>query len=128
MADTEKITINMNVVDLGKIDLLVDQGFYSSRTDLIRTAVREKLAEHEQVVTEIITRQTFGLGVSGETKKSLEELRQKGEMRSVHVVGAFIITNDVSPELALATIKSVKVFGVFKASQAVKNALAERIK
>ena len=118
----------MSVVDLGKIDLLVDQGFYSSRTDLIRTAVREKLAEHEPVVTEIITRQTIGLGVSFENKKSLEELRQKGEMRSIHFVGTFIIANDVSPELALATIKSVKVYGVFKAGKAVKDALVERIK
>ena len=128
MADTEKITINMSVVDLGKIDLLVDQGHYSSRSDLIRTAIREKLAGYDDVVKDVVVRNSFGMGVIGYTKRDLEKKQAQGVMLDISVVGLFTLPRDVSPELALATISSVKVYGVTRVPQAVKTALGDRIR
>ncbi len=127
MADTEKVTINMSVVDLGQVDLLVEEGFYSSRTDFIRTAIRNLLNQHSEEVKQSITRRTMAVGALGYNRAELERLRQNGERVEVRVVGLFALTQDVTPELALATIQSIKVMGVFRASEAVKAALADRI-
>ncbi|MCJ7626732.1 MAG: hypothetical protein MUO76_24840 [Anaerolineaceae bacterium] len=128
MAETEKITINMSVVDLGKIDLLVEQGFYSSRSDLIRTAIREKLGYYDDTVKKEIESRGIGVGVYGITRKDLEELRKKGVQKDINIVGLAIIMDDVTPELALATIKSLRSYGVLRTSKEVKEALADRIK
>ena len=127
MADSEKITINMSVVDLGKIDLLVEEGFYSNRTDFIRTGIRNQLDKHTDEVKQTVTRRTMAVGVVTYGRKSLETRRAAGEKVSALVVGSLIIANDVSVELALDTIESIKVYGVLKASDKVKNALADRI-
>jgi Arc/MetJ-type ribon-helix-helix transcriptional regulator len=127
MADTEKITINMSVVDLGKIDLLVSEGFYSNRTDLIRTAVRNLLTQHATAVEQAVTRHSFTVGVIVFRRKGLEKRQEKGEKLSIRAVGLLVIEDDVSPELAQATIESIKVLGSFRASKAVKTALADRI-
>lgn len=127
MAETEKITINLSVVDLGKIDLLVDQGFYSTRTDVIRTAIRNQLDAHNRELTETIDRQALAIGVLAYSKSDLEKKRAKNEMLSINMVGMLFLLNDITPELALATIKSVRIFGTFKASKEVKEALADRI-
>jgi hypothetical protein len=42
------------------------------------------------------------------------------------VLGLATIADDVSPELAAATISHVEVLGAFRASRAVKAALASR--
>jgi Arc/MetJ-type ribon-helix-helix transcriptional regulator len=127
MADTEKITINLSIVDLGKIDLLVEEGFYSNRTDLIRTAVRNQLDRHEDVVKESVTRRSMVVGVSVYGRKNLEKRRATNEKVAASVVGMLIIDDDVSPELARETIESIKVMGVLRASKAVRQALADRI-
>lgn len=127
MADTEKITINMSVVDLGKIDLLVDHGFYSSRSDLIRTAIREKLAKHEEAVEQEISRRSMTVGISLITRSELEKLLRNGVTRQYLVVGLLSIAQDVTPELAAQTIDSLRVYGVLRASEQVKKALADRI-
>jgi Arc/MetJ-type ribon-helix-helix transcriptional regulator len=128
MADTEKITINLSVVDLGKIDLLVEQGFFSSRTDLIRTAIREKLAGYDDAVKKEVNTRSMGVGVFVIDRRELEELRKKGLQTEISVVGMAVIGKDVPAELARATIKSVRVFGVLRASKEVEQALADRIK
>jgi Arc/MetJ-type ribon-helix-helix transcriptional regulator len=125
-AETEKITINLGFVDLGHIDLLVQQGFYSNRTDLIRTAIRNQLATHADAVKQSIIRQTLELGMRRFTRQYLEEVRAAGDKLHVQVVGLATIDDDVSPELALATIASIKVLGAFHAGKAVKAALANR--
>lgn len=127
MADTEKITINMSVVDLGQVDLLVEEGFYSSRTDFIRTAIRNQLNQHGDAVRQSITRNTYAMGVIAYSRADLEKYRAKGEKLRIRVVGLFALPSDVSPELARDTIESLKVQGVFRASEAVKAALANRI-
>src|SRR5947207_14115910 len=124
---TEKITINLGLVDLGQIDLLVQEGFYSNRTDFIRTAVRNQLAVHAEVVKRTVARRTLVLGVQYYTRRDLEAVRAAGEMLQINVLGLASIADDVSPELALATIDSIVVLGAFRASSAVKAALAERI-
>lgn len=128
MAETEKITINMSVVDLGKIDLLVEEGFYQNRTDFIRTAIRNQLDKHETEVQSAITRNSFVLGIEGFSRKSLEKLVAKGERRRCYVIGMLVIENDVPPELALKAFESIRVHGVFRAPPGVKNALKERIR
>lgn len=127
MSDTEKITINMGPVDLGQIDLLVREGFYSNRTDFIRTAIRNQLATHAEVVRQTAARQTLVLGVQHFTRRDLEAVRAAGERLNINVLGLATIAADVSPELAEATIESVVVLGAFRASAAVKRALAGRI-
>lgn len=124
---SEKITINLGVVDLGQIDLLVQEGFYSNRTDLIRTAVRNQLATHADVVKETVTRKAFVLGLEHYRRADLEALQSAGEMLQIQVLGLASIADDVSPELARATIESVVVLGALNASAAVKAALADRI-
>ncbi len=121
--DTEKITINMSVVDLGKVDLLVEEGFYTNRTDFIRTAIRQQLAQQDEPLKQSVTRRAMVLGVLGYGRDELERIRAKGEKRNVRVVGMFVIGEEVEPELALAVIESVKVYGVFKANKAVREAL-----
>lgn len=127
MADTEKITINMNVVDLGNIDLLVDQGFYSNRTDFVKTAVRNQLDKHVLEIKDTVTKKTFSVGVVSYNRESLEyELRQNN-LLDIKVIGMLVLQDNISAELALKTIKSVKVFGSFQASETLKNALKDRI-
>jgi Arc/MetJ-type ribon-helix-helix transcriptional regulator len=127
MSETEKITINLGPVDLGQIDLLVREGFYSNRTDFIRTAIRNQLATHAEAVRQTVARQTLVLGVQHFSRRDLEAVRDAGERPRIEVLGLASIADDVSPELALETIESVIVLGAFRASPAVKRALADRI-
>ncbi|MGF6779871.1 CopG family transcriptional regulator [Paraburkholderia sp. GAS334] len=126
--DTEKITINLGPVDLGQIDLLVEEGFYSNRTDLIRTAIRNQLALHAQVVHETVTRRALVLGLQHFSKLDLEAVRAARERLNIQVLGLASIAADVPAELAAATIESVVVLGAFHASPAVKAALAGKIR
>jgi Arc/MetJ-type ribon-helix-helix transcriptional regulator len=126
--ETEKITINLGFIDLGQIDLLVQEGFYSNRTDFIRTAIRNQLATHADVVKQTVARKTLVLGLQHYTRRDLEAVQAAGEKLQIQVLGLAIIANDVSPELAQATINSIIVLGALRASQAVKNALRDRIR
>ena len=128
VGETEKLTINLGVVDLGQIDLLVQEGFYSNRTDLIRTAIRNQLVVHADDVKRTVARRTLVLGLQDLRRDDLERARAAGQMLQVHVVGLARIAADVSPELARATIASVVVLGAFHASPAVRQALADRIR
>lgn len=127
VGETEKLTINLGVVDLGQIDLLVQEGFYSNRTDLIRTAIRNQLTVHAEEVKQTIARRTLLLGLHHLSRADLERALAAGEMLQIQVLGLARIADDVSPELARATIESVVVLGAFQASAAVRNALADRI-
>lgn len=126
--DTEKITINLGPVDLGQIDLLVQEGFYSTRTDLIRTAIRNQLAAHADVVRQAVTRKSLVLGLQHFSRQDLEAARQTGQKLRIRVLGLASIAADVTPELALAAIDSIAVLGTLQASPAVKAALAGKIR
>ena len=125
---TEKITINLGLVDLGQIDLLVQEGFYTNRTDFVRTAIRNQLTTHADVVKRMVARKTLVLGMQHYTRFDLEAVRTAGERLQISVLGLVSIAEDVSPELALATIDSIEVLGAFRASAALKAALAGRIR
>jgi Arc/MetJ-type ribon-helix-helix transcriptional regulator len=124
----EKLTLNVGTVDLGQIDLLVREGFYASRSDLIRTAVRNQLTAHADVVRQAVARQALVLGLQHYTRAQLEALQAEGATLNVRVVGLAAIAPDVTPELARATIASLTVLGVLQASAPVKAALADRIR
>ncbi len=126
--ELEKITINMAPVDLGQIDLLVREGFYQNRTDFIRAAVRNQLGAHAETVERTVARKTLALGLQHYTRRDLEAVRAAGERLQIRVLGLASIADDVTPDLALATIESLEVLGAFRASPAVKSALAERIR
>ena len=128
MSETEKITINLGLVDLGQVDLLVQEGFYSNRTDFIRTAIRNQLSTHAEVVRQTVARKTLVLGLEHYTRRDLEAAREAGETLEIKVLGLASIDDDVSPELALETIDSLVVLGALRASPAVKSALAGRIR
>lgn len=125
---TEKITINLGFVDLGQIDLLVQEGFYTNRTDFVRTAIRNQLTIHADVVKRMVARKTLVLGMQHYTRYDLEAVRTAGEKLQISVLGLVSIAEDVSPELALATIDSIEVLGALRASAAVKAVLAGRIR
>ena len=125
--ETEKITINLGLIDLGQIDLLVQEGFYSNRTDLIRTAIRNQLQTHAEVVRQTVARKSLVLGLQHYSRADLEAARDAGQKLQIQILGLATIGNDVSPELALASIDSITVLGALHASPAVKAALAGRI-
>ena len=126
-ADSEKITINLGYVDLGRIDLLVREGFYSNRTDFIRTAIRNLLTTHSDAVSKTIDRHMLELGLRDITRAELEAAKNAGEMLHLKVVGLARIAPDVTPALALETIASITVLGAFQAPAEVREALADRI-
>jgi Arc/MetJ-type ribon-helix-helix transcriptional regulator len=123
---TEKITINLGLVDLGEIDLLVGEGFYANRTDFIRSAIRRQLETRSGAVRDTVARRTLELGSVHLSRAQLEQLKAEGRTIHLRVLGLGTIANDVSPELALATVESVEVLGAFRASREVKAALASR--
>lgn len=127
MSDTEKITVNIGGVDLGRVDLLVQEGFYASRADFIRTAIRNQLERQKTAVDSISMRKSMVIGTLSFNRKELEEKQKKNEKINVKVIGIFILTDDVTPQLALDTIQSVTIRGVFKAPEDVKEALADRL-
>jgi len=126
--DSEKITINLGYVDLGHIDLMVQEGFYSNRTDFIRTAIRNQLERHADVVKKSTVRKSLDLGLRNFSREDLEAARRAGDMLHINVLGLASIAQDVTPELARATIASVCVLGALHASPAVKAALADRMR
>ena len=125
--DSEKITINLGFVDLGHVDLLVQEGFYSNRTDFIRTAIRNQLERHADAVRQSLARKGPDLGLRHYSRDDLEAARAEGRMLRINVLGLASIGGDVTPELARATIASVTVLGALHASPAVKAALADRM-
>ena len=125
-ADSEKITINLGYVDLGHIDLMVQQGFYSNRTDFIRTAIRNQLDRHADVVRQSVARQTLDLGLRHYSRADLEAARESGAPLHINVLGLASIAPDVTPELARAAIAAVTVLGALHATPEVKAALADR--
>ena len=126
-AESEKITINLGPIDLGQIDLLVQEGFYSNRTDLIRTAIRNQLNEHADVVKQTVARKSLVLGMQHYTRADLEAVQATGQRLQIQVLGLASIASDVTVELALATIDSIFVLGSLHASAVIKTALAQRI-
>jgi Arc/MetJ-type ribon-helix-helix transcriptional regulator len=127
-AETEKITINLGFVDLGHIDLLVQEGFYTNRSDFIRTAIRNHLAAHAEQAKKSIIRQTLELGLRHYSRADLEAAQAAGERLRIKVLGLVTIAPDVTPDLALATIDSINVLGALHASREVKSALGDRIR
>lgn len=127
-ADSEKITINLGFIDLGHIDLLVREGFYSNRSDLIRTAVRNQIERHAAETRRSQERSELDLGIRHITRQQLEEARSSGELLDINVLGLAAIDSDVSADLARSAIRSVTVLGAFHASAEVKAALADRIR
>lgn len=125
--EAEKITINLGHVDLGRVDLLVAEGFYATRTDLIRTAIRRELDRHEEAVRSSVARRGLDLGLREIGRAELERAKAAGERLDIRVLGLAVITADVTPELAAETIASVRVLGALQAPPAVKAALAGRI-
>lgn len=127
-SDTEKITINLGYVDLGHIDLLVQDGFYSNRTDFIRTAIRNQIERHAEAAKQSVARRSLDLGLRHYSREELERARAAGQPLTIRVLGLAVIAPDVTPELAHAAIASVSVLGALQASPAVRSALSDRMR
>jgi len=125
--DTEKVTINLGLVDLAQMDLLVEEGFYTNRTDFVRMAIRNQLQLHADAIRQTVTRKRFVMGMQRYSSAELEKTVANHEQLDIHVLGLATIDDDVTPELARAAIASIHVLGAFIASNAVKAALADRI-
>ncbi|SOB79474.1 Transcriptional regulator, contains Arc/MetJ-type RHH (ribbon-helix-helix) DNA-binding domain [Sphingomonas guangdongensis] len=127
VAESEKITINLGFVDLGHVDLLVREGFYGNRTDFIRTAIRNQLERHSNEAKQSVSRRALQLGVCHLSAQELGSAREADEKLDIRVLGLLSIGSDVTPELALATIRSITILGALHATPAIKAALADRI-
>jgi len=127
MADTEKITINLSPVDLGRIDVLVEQGLFSNRTDLIRSAIRSLLQKNEAVIEDVTVRKSFSVGVLALGRRDLEKLERQNKKVTYRIIGALFLAKDIDPDLARATIESITVRGTLRASAELKEALKDRI-
>lgn len=127
LPDTDKVTVNLGLVDLAQVDLLVDEGFYTNRTDFVRTAVRNQLQQHAEAIRQTVLRKRFVMGLQRYSRADLERVVAAGEQLEIHVLGLATLEDDVTPELATAAIASIRVLGAFVASAAVKHALADRI-
>ncbi len=125
--DTEKITLNLGYVDLGRIDLLVSEGFYTNRTDFIRAAIRTQLTSHAADVGTLIERRTLDIGLRDFSRADLDAVKAAGELLHIKVVGLARLAHDITPDLARATIGSITVLGALQASPEVKTALQDRI-
>ncbi len=125
--ESEKITINLGFVDLGQIELLVQEGFYSNRSDFIRTAIRNQIARHAEIVHQIVVRKSVDLGLRHITRDELKTAQDAGQMLDIRVLGLVVIAPDVTPELARDTISALSVMGTLQAPDAIKAALADRI-
>lgn len=125
--ESEKITLNLGFVDLGQIDLLVREGFYSNRSDFIRTAIRNQIDRHAETVRQVVTRKSVHLGVRQITRAELAEAQAAGQTLDIRVLGLAVIDPDVSPDLARTTISALSVLGALHASDVVKAALADRL-
>jgi Arc/MetJ-type ribon-helix-helix transcriptional regulator len=128
MPDTEKITINMSAVDLGKIDLLVQEGMYSNRTDFIRTAIRNQLDKHNVEIQQSVVRHAFGIGMFHYGRADFEKIKASDKKLVVSIIGMLDLSYDISPQLADEVVESVQVRGIFQASEDVKKILADRMK
>jgi len=128
MPDSEKMTINISAVDLGKIDLLVQESLYSNRTDFIRTAIRNQLDKHGLEIQQSVTRNSFTIGALVYDKSDFEKRKAKREKIKLNLIGVLHLASDISPELAREVIDSIQVRGIIHASEAVKAALADRMK
>ena len=128
MADTEKITINLSPVDLGRIDVLVEQGLFSNRTDLIRSAIRSLLQKNEAVIEDVTVRRSFSIGVLALGRRDLEDLKRQNKKVTYRIIGALFLAKDIDPDLARETIESITVRGTLRASAELKEALKDRIK
>jgi Arc/MetJ-type ribon-helix-helix transcriptional regulator len=128
MADSEKITINMSAVDLGKVDLLVQEGLYSNRTDFIRTAIRSQVEKHTFEVQQSVARHSYVIGVLVYDRRDLEKKKEMGVRMTITIIGLLTLADDIPAGLAAEVIESVQVRGIFNASEAVKAALADRMK
>lgn len=127
LPDTEKVTINLGLVDLAQLDLLVGEGFYTNRTDFVRTAIRNQLQQHADAIRQTVLRKRFVTGLQTYTRADLERVVAAGEQLEIHVLGLATLEDDVTPELAMAAIASIRVLGAFIAPAAVKSALADRM-
>ena len=127
LPDTDKVTINLGLVDLAQMDLLVEEGFYTNRTDFVRTAIRNQLQHHHEAIRQTVVRKRFVMGMQRYAKVDLERIVASGEQLEIHVLGMAAIDDDVTPELARQAIVSLRVLGAFLAPAAVKAALADRI-
>ena len=127
LPDSEKLTLNLGFVDLGSIDLLVRDGFYSNRSDFIRTAIRNQLATHADTAKKAASRLTLELGLRTFARQDLEAIQAAGERLKIRVLGLVVIADDVTPDLARATIESITVLGALHASAEIKTALADRL-
>lgn len=127
-SDTEKITVNVGYIDLGHIDLMVAEGFYSNRTDFIRTAIRNQIERHSEVTKQSVARKSLDLGLRRYKSEDLEAARAAGQMLHIHVLGLAVIDTAVTPELARAAIASIEVLGALHATAEVKAALSDRMR
>jgi Arc/MetJ-type ribon-helix-helix transcriptional regulator len=128
MPDSEKITINMSAVDLGKIDLLVQEGLYSNRTDFIRTAIRNLLDKHNLEIQQSVIRNSYVIGALIYDSVEFEKFRSKGKKIRLTIIGYLHLSDDISPQLAMDVVDSIQVRGIFHASAEVKAALLDRMK
>ena len=122
----EKLSVNLGPVDLGTIDVLVEEGFYATRADFIRSAVRRQLDEHKVALDAAIIRREFTVGFVHHNAAGLRAAKDKGQRLDIKVIGVLQLADDIDPDLAEEAIERIKVHGTLRAPKAVLARLGER--
>lgn len=123
----EKLSVNFGPVDIGTVDLLVEEGFYASRADFIRHAVRTQLDEHKAAVQDATTRRDFSVGYVSLDAGYLRAAKKRKQRLDIKVVGVLHLQDDIDPALASEVIERVHVLGSFRAPEAVIGVLGDRV-
>ena len=124
----EKVSVNINTSTLSQIDLLVDNGYYSNRSDFINQALRSELQKNQSTIDRIIERQSkktgndngWFLGIYGITAKEVLEMYEKGEKMTLTGYGVLSIDKDCDEEKLFAVVESIKHRGKVICSESVK--------
>ncbi len=114
----EKITVNLPVVDLGKMDYLVSQGFYNSRAEFLRIAAKEQIGKNDSIFKALTEEHVkdknyfVGIGALTISREVFEKALKEGRKIKIFVMGMVKIANDVDIELISKTVKSFRAYGI----------------
>ena len=126
---SEKVSVNINTSTLSSIDLLVDNGYYSNRSDFINQALREGLQKHQNTIDRIIEKKTeqsgespnhWFIGVYGLEKQDVEQAKNRGVEMEIKGYGVLVIDEDIDEEVLFATVRTIKVKGKIVCKKSIK--------
>ena len=126
---SEKVSVNINTSTLSSIDLLIDHGYYSNRSDFINQALREGIQKHQKTLDRIIDAKTeangespnqWFIGVYGLEKREIDAAKSRGITMEIKGYGVLVIDAENDEEDLYPVIRSIKVKGKVVCQKRIK--------